>query len=119
MPTKAITPDYHGDFKDTQDKYGPNQLLYVCWEKHTMTGWPMAIPIPPQAPFGALIKDVLPMVFGMHPDYEKIDWTTTQWSTAKGAFTPDMDKSIAEHGFRHKTQIRFRTPGLDGHRGAG
>ena len=44
MPVKAITPNYHGDFQDTQDKYHGQQLISVCWEKHTMFGWPMCLP---------------------------------------------------------------------------
>lgn len=119
MPVKAITPGYHGEFRDSQDKYGDKQLLNFCWEKHTMTGWPMCLPLPSEMPFGALIKEVMPMVFGMHPDFEKIDWDKVEWSTAKGTFEPDMAKSIAEHGLKHKAQIRFRTPGLDGYNGAG
>lgn len=119
MPIKAITPDYHGEFKDTQDKFGDKQLLNICWEKHTMMGWPMCVPLPPETPFAALIEQVLPSIFAVHPDFAKIDWKTVQWSTAKGPFTPDLKKSIAEHGFRHKAQIRFRTPGLDGHQGGG
>lgn len=119
MPVKAIKPGYHGDYRDGADKYNGNQLLNICWEKHTMFGWPMCVPLPPQMPFGGLIEKVLPMIFASHPDFAKIDWTTVQWSTSKGPFTPDLGKSIADHGFKHKTQIRFRTPGLDGHNGAG
>jgi phenol hydroxylase P4 protein len=119
MPVKAITPDYRSEVRDNRERFGPNQLLNICWEKHTMLGWPMCVPLPPETPFGALIEKVLPSIFGFHPDFAKIDWSAVQWSTAKGPFTPDPTKSIAEHGFKHKTQIRFRTPGLDGHNGAG
>ncbi len=119
MPVKAITPDYHGDFKDTQDKFNGNQILNICWERHTMFGWPMCVPLPPQMPFGALIENVLPGIYASHPDFAKIEWDQVQWSTARGPFTPDPAKSIAEHGFKHKTQIRFHTPDLEGHNGAG
>lgn len=119
MAIKAITPDYHGDYKDGAEKYGDKQLLNICWEKHTMMGWPMCIPLPFDMPFGALIKDVLPTIYSDHPDFAKIEWDKAQWSTAKGPFTPDGAKSLAEHGLRHKHQIRFRTPGLDGHNGGG
>ncbi len=119
MPVKASTADYHGEFKDSQDKFHGNQILNICWEKHTMFGWPMCVPLPPDMPFGGLIEKVLPSIFSSHPDFAKIEWNKVQWSTSKGPFTPDMGKSIADHGFKHKTQIRFRTPGLDGHNGAG
>jgi hypothetical protein len=29
-------------------------------------------------------------------------------------FTPDMDKTLAEHGLGTRSVIRFRTPGLNG-----
>jgi phenol hydroxylase P4 protein len=119
MPVKAITPDYHGEFKDCLERFHGNQLLSICWEKHTMFGWPMCIPVPPQLPFGALIEKVLPDIFGSHPDFARINWSEVQWSTAAGPFTPEPGKSLAGHGLRHKSQIRFRTPGLNGFNGAG
>jgi phenol/toluene 2-monooxygenase (NADH) P4/A4 len=119
MPTTAITPDYHGTFKDTVDKYHGQQLISICWEKHTMTGWPMCLPVSPDMPFGGIIEKVMPMLYSDHPDFAKIDWSQVQWSTSKGPFTPDPAKSIKDHGIRHKQQIRFRTPGLDGYNGAG
>jgi len=119
MSVKAIHADYHGEFKDALDKFGDKQLLNICWEKHTMMGWPMCVPLSPHTPFRALIDEVLPMIYAVHPDFSKIKWSEVQWSTSKGPFTPHPDKSLAEHGLRHKQQIRFRTPGLDGHHGAG
>lgn len=119
MATKAITPDYHGTYRDGAEHYRGQHLFNICWEKHTMFGWPMCLPLPPEMPFGALIENVLPMIFSQHPDFPKIQWEQVQWSTSKGPFTPDLGKSLADHGFRHKQQIRFRTPGLDGLNGAG
>lgn len=119
MTVQAIRPGYHGEFKDSVEKYGDKQLLNICWEKHTMMGWPMCVPLSPQMPFRALIENVLPMIYAVHPDFSKIKWDEVQWSTHQGTFTPDLDRSIADHGLKHKAQIRFRTPGLDGHIGAG
>lgn len=119
MPVKAIDPSYHGELKDKQERFHGNQLLNVCWEKHTMFGWPMCIPVPPALPFGALVAQILPSIFGSHPDFAKIDWSTAVWTTARGPFTPDLAKSLEEQGIGHKALIRFRTPGLDGHRGGG
>ncbi|WP_420465459.1 phenol hydroxylase subunit P4 [Panacagrimonas sp.] len=119
MPVKAVTADYHGDFQDTVDKYHGQQLISLCWEKHTMFGWPMCLPVPPDMPFGGLIEKVIPSIFSDHPDFARIDWSAVQWSTSKGPFTPDPAKSLKENGIGHKQQIRFRTPGLDGYNGAG
>lgn len=119
MATKAITPDYHGDFQDTIDKYHGQQLISICWEKHTMFSWPFCLPVAPDMPFGGLIENVLPSLYADHPDFPKIEWEKVQWSTAAGPFIPNRAKSLKEHGIRHKQQIRFRTPGLDGLGGAG
>ncbi|GAC1620057.1 MAG: phenol hydroxylase subunit P4 [Nevskia sp.] len=119
MPVKAITPDYHGEFKDSVEKFHGNQIVNIHWEKHLMFAWPMCLPLPPQMPFGALIETVLPGIFGAHPNFAKIDWSTVEWRTGKGLFTPDPSRSLAENGIGHKTTIRFRTPGLDGLNGNG
>ena len=84
-----------------------------------MMGWPMCVPLSPQTPFGGVIDTVLPMIDGVHPDFADLNWNEVQWSTKHGPFTPVLNRSLAEHGFRHKQQIRFRTPGLDGYNGAG
>lgn len=119
MATQAIGPDYHGTYKDGVESYRGQQLISICWEKHTMFGWPMCLPVSPDLPFSALIEAVIPSIFSDHPDFAKIDWARAQWSTSAGPFTPDPTKSLKDHGIRHKQQIRFRTPGLDGHNGAG
>lgn len=119
MPVQAIAPGYHGEFKDSVSRFGGRQLLNICWEKHTMMGWPMCLPVAPETPFRALIETILPAIYAVHPDFARIKWDEVLWSTRDGPFTPMLDRSIADHGFRHKAQIRFRTPGLDGHRGAG
>lgn len=119
MSVKAIKPGYHGEFKDRLEMFGGKQLLNICWEKHTMMGWPMCIPVSPELPFGALIEQVLPTIYSQHPDFDRIRWDEVQWSTSQGPFIPNPAKSLAEHGLQHKVQIRFRTPGLDGHNAAG
>jgi phenol hydroxylase P4 protein len=119
MAVTAITPDYQGEYRDAVDRFHGQQLLNICWEKHTMFGWPMCIPVSPDLPFAALMDAVIPSIFGQHPDFASIDWSTVQWSTAKGPFKVERDKTLAQLGLRHKAQIRFRTPGLDGYRNAG
>lgn len=118
MSVKAITPDYHGDFKDTVDKFHGKQLVNIYWEKHLLFAWPMCLPLPADMPFGGLIQAVLPSVFGAHPDFPQIDWAKVEWQRTEGdgnvAFIPDPAKSLADNGIGHKTTIRFRTPGLNG-----
>lgn len=113
MSVKAITPDYRGEYRDDVKNFHGKQLLMVSWEKHTMMGWPMALAVDPAMSFGDLIDGVLPSIYGMHPEFHNIQWDKVQWSTVKGALIPDRSKSLAEHGLRHKSQVRFRTPGAE------
>jgi len=119
MSVKAIRNDYHGDFKDRVAAFHGEQLISVCWEKHTMMGWPMCLMVSPQMSFGELIEKRFPGIYGQHPDFVRIDWSAVQWSTAAGPFAIDMSKSISTLGLRHKSLLRFRTPGLDGYNNAG
>lgn len=119
MPVKAITPDYHGDMKDTVDKFHGKQLLNICWEQHLMFGWPMCVPLAPETPFAAVIEQVIPTIFSAHPDFAKIDWGQVTWHHSGERFTPDPSKSLVDNGLGHKALISFRTPGLDGIAGTG
>ena len=65
-------------------------------------------------PFGALAENVLPGVYGYHPDFAKIDWSKVEWLKSGQPFKPDASKSLADNGLGHKDVIRFRTPGLTG-----
>ncbi len=119
MPVIAKDPGYHGDFKDTVDKFHGKQLVNIYWEKHLMFAWPMCVPLPPEMPFGALIEAVIPSIFGAHPDFAKIDWSAVEWQRSNEPFTPNPAVSLVANGITHKTTIRFRTPGLNGLNGTG
>ncbi len=64
--------------------------------------------------FGALAAQILPGIYGYHPDFAKIDWSQVQWFKSGKPFQPDSAKTLAENGIGHKDLIRFRTPGLTG-----
>ena len=100
--------------KDTVDKFHGNQLLGIGWDRHLMYATPMCIPVPPQMPFGALVTDVLPGLYGQHPDFSGIDWKTVEWLRSGEPFEPEMEKSLTDNGIGHKALVRFRTPGLEG-----
>ena len=81
--------------------------------------WPTPSPPPSTQniaamPFGALVNEVLPSLYGSHPDFAKIDWSTVQWKHGRENFTPDLGKSLDENGLTHKSVLRFTTPGLTG-----
>ena len=114
MPIVALKPGYSGPVQDTEDKFHGNRLLYICWDEHLLFCAPVALPLPPAMPFGALLSQVLPGVYGSHPDFAKIDWSRAAWTHGSEAFHPDPEKSLADNGLVHKSVIRFRTPGLQG-----
>ena len=114
MAVIALKPGYTGPVADTEDKFHGNRLLYIGWDDHLLFCAPMCVPMPPSMPFGALVKDVLPGLYGSHPDFERIDWSKAEWRDSGKPFKPDFDKSLADNGLVHKSAIRFRTPGLNG-----
>lgn len=103
---------------DKVENFHGNQLTYINWERHLLFCAPVCLPLPPEMPFDALVKEVLPGVYGKHPDYEKINWDEVKWTLDGADFTPNMGKSLADNGFGHKSLIRFWTPGLEGIEGS-
>ena len=110
--------DYPLMQQDTEDKFHGKHLLYLHWENHPMFAAPFCIPVPRTLPFGAVIMEVLPELYGEHPDFAQIDWSRVQWFRGDVMFTPRADGTLASHGFGHKSVLRFRTPGLEGLRGS-
>ena len=108
--------DYPLRQQDTEDRFYGKRLIYLSWENHLMYAAPFCVPLPPTLPFGALVRDVLPELFGEHPEFEAIDWQRVQWFNSGKRFVPDFGKSLEHHGLAHKSLIRFRTPSLEGSR---
>lgn len=106
--------DYPMRQADGQERYYGNQLVYLHWENHLMYSAPFCVPLPPALPFGALVSEVLPELYGEHSEFESIDWQRTQWFKSDRRFRPDFGKSLEHHGLGHKCLIRFRTPALEG-----
>jgi phenol hydroxylase P4 protein len=116
MSVKALG-DYVFPPKDMVGNF-PAPLLYLGWDQHMMFCAPFAVPVPPTMLFKDVVGQLLPKLFGAHPDFGRIDWARVQWFRSSTLFTPAMDKSLAEQGFGHKSVLRFRTPGLEGLRGS-
>ncbi len=114
MTVRAITPDYHGDRKDSADHFHGQQLLYVLWEQHLMYATPHCIPVPPGMPFAALRDQVLPTLYAGHLQAARIDWTRAEWTRDDTPFTPDPAASLADNGLGHKSLLQLRTPDLAG-----
>ncbi len=99
---------------DTEDRFYGNRLIYLGWDNHLMYCAPFCVPLPPDLPFGALVREVLPDLYGEHPEFEQIDWQRVVWSNSNNKFKPDFGKSLEHHGLGHKSLIRFTTPALVG-----
>jgi len=99
---------------DSEERFYGNRLIYTSWENHLMYAAPFCLPLPPTLPFGALVRVVLPEIYGEHPEFEQIDWERTHWFNSQARFRPDFGKSLEHHGLTHKSLIRFRTPALEG-----
>ncbi len=106
--------EYDIEPRDLEQNFHGNRLTYVHWEDHLSFCAGLAFPFPPDMPFGAILGEILPTFYGMHPDFEKIDWSTVKWTLDGKEFTPDPEKSLSDLGFRHKSLLRFWTPGLKG-----
>jgi phenol/toluene 2-monooxygenase (NADH) P4/A4 len=121
MSVIAITPDYekHIEFRDLEKNFHGNRILYLHWEDHLSFCAALAFPLPAAMPFGAFLEAVVKPAYSAHPDSEKIDWTQAIWTVDGQTLTPDLTKSLEENGVRHKSLVRFWTPGLDGRNGSG
>lgn len=108
--------DYPFSQQDGEALFHGKRLINLSWDNHLMFAAPLCVPLPPTLPFGALVRDVLPELYGEHSEFEAIDWHRTQWFNSGKRFLPDFGKSLQHHGIAHKDLIRFRTPALEGSR---
>lgn len=115
--TVVALGDYRFAPRDVEANF-PAPLLYIGWDEHMMFCAPLCMPVSPQMRFGDLVEQLLPKLYGEHPDFARIDWSRVQWFRSATLFTPDRQRTLAEQGFRHKSVLRFRTPGLEGLRGS-
>lgn len=108
FPSSDVVENFHGNF-----------MVHVLWDVHLMFAAPVSLPLPPAMPFAALTSDVLPQIYGKHPDWARIDWAQARWELDGVPFQPDPGASLGDQGIGHKSLLRFATPGLDGLYGAG
>ena len=119
MSTIAITADYHGEMKDSVDKFHGQQLLNIGWDRHLLFASPMCLPVSPDMPFAAVVQNLLPVLFGAHPDFAQIDWAQVNWLRSGKPFMPDFAASLVDNGLGHKAILRMQTPNLHGIGGSG
>lgn len=116
MSVASLGP-YHFAAKDAPANFAL-PLLFVGWDEHMMFCAPLAVPIDLNMRFAAITNAVLPRLYSEHPDFSRIDWARVQWFQSDRMFTPRADATLAAHGFKHKSVLRFRTPGLEGLKGS-
>ena len=109
MSVVALSPGYSPGHKDLESKFHGNRVVYFHWEEHLIFAAPLAFPLPPAMPFGAVIAELLPSVYGFDPDWADVDLSKARWTLNGEEFTPDPAKSLDEHGVAHKSLIRFWT----------
>jgi phenol/toluene 2-monooxygenase (NADH) P4/A4 len=119
MPVTSIG-EYVFDHMDSIDKYPEGtQLINIGWDHHCMIEAPVCFPVPQEMTLGDIVKNLLPVAYDQHPDFEKINWDEVKWSRDDESITPDMNDSIKDIGIVHKGVLRFKTPGLNGIQGTG
>ena len=104
---------------DVVENFHGNQLVYIDWLYHRLFSAAATFPLPPDMPFGALMQEVIPSVYGSHPEFEKLDWATVEWELDGQAFSPNPAASLTDNGVGHKSMLIFTTPGLNGIDGSG
>jgi phenol hydroxylase P4 protein len=114
----AISPDYesHIVFRDAEQNFHGNHVIYVHWEQHLSFCSAIAFPLPPAMPFAAFVEEVIKPHYAAHPDAAHVDWSKVVWMIDGEKTAPDFSKSLAENGIQHKSLVRFWTPGLDGYK---
>jgi len=115
----AAVKGYEASPMDGPEKFHGAQLLYIGWDDHLMFCSPYCLPFPPTMVLRDILEKVLPGIYGYHPDWSRIDWSKVQWLKSGQPYQPDLDRSLADNGLRHKDVIRFKTPGLTGIKGSG
>lgn len=109
---------YQFPAKDSEKNFSL-PLLNIGWDQHMMFSAPLCVPLPlSEMRFSDFVTQLLPKLYGAHPDFARIKWSQVQWFARDRLFTPDFNKTLAELGFKHKSVLRFRTPGLEGLRGS-
>lgn len=116
MSTLALGP-YDFAPRDLQSNFAL-PLLYIGWDQHMMFSAPLAVPLDLGTTLQQVVDTVLPRLYGEHPEFARIDWRRVQWFRSAVLFSPRLDRGLADQGFRHKSVLRFRTPGLQGIRGS-
>lgn len=119
MAVKPLHEGYIGEVKDRVENYGGNYIVHIGWDHHMLYAAPQALVLSPDLPFAEFLQKVMPESFAAHPDFATIDWSGVQWKLNGAAFEPVPEKTLKDLGVRHKSVIRFDTPGAMGIGNAG
>ena len=109
----AAIKEYTAVPRDLVANFNGKQIVYASWDRHLLFAAPFLLCVPPETPFGELVNDPLSMLVQADPDAAAIDWHSVEWLKANQPWVPDFTASLEANGITHKTQLRFRTPGLN------
>ncbi len=109
----AAIKEYTAVPRDGVANFHGKQLVYASWDHHLLFAAPFLLCVPPGMPFGELVSGPLSMLVQADPDAAAIDWKRVEWLKANQPWVPDFNASLEANGITHKTQLRFRTPGLN------
>ncbi len=112
MPVAAIK-EYTATPRDLVENFNGKQIVYASWDRHLLFAAPFLLCVPPEMPFGELVTGPLSLLVQADPDAAAINWHRVEWLKANQPWTPDFAASLEANGITHKTQLRFRTPGLN------
>ena len=118
MPVIAID-DYAFEPSDKAENFHGARVIYAGWDGHLLFSSPYAWPLSPDLPFAQFVAGPMAAIFGQHPDWARIDWSTAAWTRNGAPFASRMEATIAGNGLGHKDSLRFATPGLNGLDGKG
>ncbi len=119
MAVKPLHGDYIGEVRDRVENYGGNYIVHIGWDHHLLYAAPQALVLSPDMLFSEFLENVMPQSFGAHPDFAGIDWASVQWKLNGEAIQPQAKQTLKELGVRHKSSLRFATPGSLGIANAG
>lgn len=114
MPVVAITDTYKGKVRDLEEYFHGNILIFVNWVDHLIFLAPVDILLPANTKFSSVLSNNLPVCYGKHPDWEKVDFSKATWELNGQPFVPDPEKTLKEQGIDHKSFLKLTTPGLMG-----
>ena len=119
MAVKFVGESYDFPCANRVENYGGDMNIYMVWDHHLIYCAPGAYRVPVDIKFREFLEQIFQPDYKQHPDVQKVNWDKAVWQMENEAWTPDLDKTLAENNIAHNSFIRVTTPGLEGMHGVG